>query len=96
MQNNGGSARHTLAILILSLCRERSEKQLTSARLVVVSGGLSRPLGVTTFAKPAPRRKVILPNGLLWLFDKPGVTPALTRRSHSLGASCALVSERRK
>src|SRR5688572_13004345 len=89
VQNNGGSALQTLAILIRSRCRERSEKQLTSARLAFASPGPSRPSdGVTTLAKPAPRRKVMLPNGLLWLFDKPGVAPALARRSHSLGASC--------
>jgi len=83
VQKRGGSPRTTLAILIRSLCRERSEKQVTSARF----GGFRLPRGmsdgVDTFANPAPRKNVMLPNGLLWLFDKPGVHSALTRGTHS-------------
>src|SRR5437899_3069214 len=73
VQNNGRSFRATLAILMRSLCRDRSEKLVTSLRGEEFCSKNDRSEGVTIFAKPAPRNSVILPNGLLWLFDKPGV-----------------------
>jgi hypothetical protein len=79
----------TLAILIRSRCLDRSEKQTTSDRFASdFALGANVSDGATTFAKPAPRRKVILPNGLLWLFDKPGAAagagaPAAVLRAYS-------------
>ncbi len=88
VQNQGRRSKRTFAILIRNRCRDLDEKQLISARFFVSClSDRSIPEGVTIFAKPAPRKKVMLPNGLLWLFDKPGERSAHARGTLSLAFS---------